>query len=129
MASARQALTRETLGQFEQLILTAIKTIGRDAYGVPIYEKVCELSDKRINFGSLYVTLDRLEKKRLVSSRYSDPKKEPRGKAKRFYQLRADGDRLLQESVATSLRVADALSGEWAFIKKWKPTPQKTKRA
>ena len=62
MASARQALTRETLGQFEQLILTAIKTIGKDAYGVPIYEKVCELSDKRINFGSLYVTLDRLER-------------------------------------------------------------------
>src|SRR5438046_2613943 len=56
MASARQALTRETLGQFEQLILTAIKTIGKEAYGVPIYEKVCELSDKRINFGSLYVT-------------------------------------------------------------------------
>ena len=78
--------------------------------------------------GVVYVTLDRLEKKRLVSSRYSDPKKEPRGKSKRFYQIRADGDRLLQESVATSLRVADALSGEWGFIKKWKPSPQKTRR-
>src|SRR5262245_37004628 len=113
MASTREPLTRETLGQFEQLILTAIITIGKDAYGVPIYEEVCRLAEKRINFGSLYVTLDRLERKGLVSSRLSDAKKEPRGKSKRFYQMRADGLRLLQDSVSTNLRVADALSGTW----------------
>ena len=122
MASAREPLTRETLGQFEQLILTAIITIGKEAYGVPIYEEVCRLAEKRINFGSLYVTLDRLERKGLVASRLSDAKKEPRGKSKRFYQMRADGMRLLQDSVATNLRVADSLSGKWGFIKKWKPT-------
>ena len=120
MPAEKQPLTRETLGQFEQLILTAIRTIGKNAYGVPIYDKVCELSEKRINFGSLYVTLDRLERKGLVSSRLSDRRKEPRGKSKRFYQLRPDGERLLQESVATSLRMADSLVGEWSFIKKWK---------
>src|SRR5215467_15280333 len=114
MGSERQILTRETLGQFEQLILTAIMTIGKGAYGVPIYDEVCRLAEKRINFGSLYVTLDRLERKGLVSSRLSDPRKEPRGKSKRFYQLKPDGERLLQESVATSLRVADSLVSEWS---------------
>jgi DNA-binding PadR family transcriptional regulator len=118
----RQILTRETLGQFEQLILTAIMTVGKgSAYGVPIYDEVCKLAEKRINFGSLYVTLDRLERKGLVSSRLTDPRKEPRGRSKRFYQLESDGLRLLQESVATSLRVADALSGKWSFIRKWSP--------
>ena len=121
MASDRQILTRETLGQFEQLILTAIMTIGKGAYGVPIYDEVCKLAEKRINFGSLYVTLDRLERKGLVSSRLTDPRKEPRGRSKRFYQMEPDGLRLLQESVATSLRVANALSVKWGFIRKWTP--------
>ena len=121
MAQERQILTRETLGQFEQLILTAIMTIGKGAYGVPIYDEVCKLAEKRINFGSLYVTLDRLERKGLVSSRLTDPKKVPRGRSKRFYQMEPDGLRLLQESVATSLRVADALSRKWSFIRKWTP--------
>ena len=108
-------LMRETLGPFEQMVLTAIMTAGNNAYGVPIYDKVCELANKRVNMGSLYITLDRLERKHLVSSRESDPRYEPRGKPKRFYKVEAEGKRLLEESVATGERVAEAFwsLGKW----------------
>ncbi len=63
-----------SLGQFEQLLLTAILKLGNDAYGVSIQAKAAELAHpKEVSLGAIYVTLDRLEDKGLVSSsRLSD---------------------------------------------------------
>ena len=110
----------DSLGQFEQLVLTAILMLRDEAYGVPIHDKVTELADRRINMGSLYVTLDRLERKHLVFSWLSRATVERRGKPKRFYRLEPDGLRALEESVATSKRVAGAFDDSWSF-RKWKP--------
>ncbi|HYR90524.1 MAG TPA: helix-turn-helix transcriptional regulator [Terriglobia bacterium] len=95
----------DTLGQFEQLVLTAVIALREGAYGGPIYDQVTEMAERRINMGSLYVTLDRLEKKGLLSSRLLQPKGERNRKPKRFYRLEADGLSALQESVATSKRI------------------------
>lgn len=70
---AEQNLTTN-IGQFEHLILTAILALRDDAYGVTIHAKAEELAaPKDISLGAVYVTLDRLEDKGLVSSRLSDP--------------------------------------------------------
>ena len=54
--------TSDSLGQFEQLVLTAILTLRDDAYGVTIHSKVEELArPKPASLGAVYVTLDRLE--------------------------------------------------------------------
>lgn len=104
----------ESLGQFEQLVLTAIVSLGDNAYGVTIQEKVEKLAHpKRISLGAVYVTLDRLEEKALVSSRLSDPTPERGGRAKRCYRLEAAGERALQESAATARRMWDALTAVW----------------
>ncbi len=51
----------DSLGQFEQLVLTAILTLRDDAYGVSIQAKAEELSrPKAVSLGAVYVTLDRL---------------------------------------------------------------------
>ena len=58
---------RETLGQFEQLVLTAVLSLADDAYGVSIYRKVKELARPRsVSLGAIYVTLDRMEDKGYV---------------------------------------------------------------
>jgi PadR family transcriptional regulator PadR len=86
----------DSLGQFEQLVLTAILTLREDAYGVSIHAKAEELSrPKSVSLGAVYVTLDRLEDKGLVTSRLSDPTPERGGRAKRCYQLEALGERTL----------------------------------
>jgi PadR family transcriptional regulator, regulatory protein PadR len=52
----------DSIGQFEQLVLTAILARRDDAYGVSIHSKVEELaSPKAVSLGAVYVTLDRLE--------------------------------------------------------------------
>src|SRR5688572_23066801 len=92
----------ESIGHFEQLLLTSIMMLGGETYGVPIYDKVCELAEKRVNMGSMYLTLDRMEEKGLLSSWYSDPAKEPRGRSKRFYRMETAGLRALEESIETA---------------------------
>src|SRR3954467_3340681 len=64
----------DALGQFEQLVLTAILALGDDAYGVTIHAKVEDLSKPRkIARGAVYATLDRMEDKGLVGSWMSEP--------------------------------------------------------
>ncbi len=101
----------DSLGQFEQLILTAILTLGDDAYGVTIQSKVAELAHpKPASLGAVYVTLDRLEDKGLVASWLSDPTPERGGRAKRCYRLEALGERALRESAVTAKRVWDVVT-------------------
>jgi PadR family transcriptional regulator, regulatory protein PadR len=104
----------DTLGQFEQLVLTAILSLRDDAYGVSIHAKAEELArPKPVSLGAIYVTLDRLEDKGLVSSRLSDPTPERGGRAKRCYQLEALGERALQESAVTAKRIWDETEAIW----------------
>ncbi|MBV9764539.1 MAG: helix-turn-helix transcriptional regulator [Acidobacteriaceae bacterium] len=112
-----------SVGQFEQLVLTAILSLHDNAYGVTIHKKVADLAQpKRVSLGAIYVTLDRLEDKGFVSSWLSDPTSERGGRAKRCYRLEALGEQALRESAATALRISEAitqvLGGDWG--RKWK---------
>jgi PadR family transcriptional regulator PadR len=116
----------DSIGQFEQLVLTAVLSLKEDAYGVTIHEKVAELArPKTISLGAVYVTLDRLEDKGLISSWLSEPTAERGGRAKRCYRMEALGERALQESAATAKRILDTLvevlGKEWAkdWGKRW----------
>jgi len=110
-----------TLGQFEQLVLTAILTLRDTAYGVTIHAKVAQLSEpKAVSLGAVYVTLDRLEDKGLITSWRSDPTPERGGRAKRCYQLEAVGERALRESAVAIQRMHEALTEEFRS-RRWKP--------
>jgi len=96
----------ESVGQFEQLVLTAILSLRDDAYGVSIHSKVADLANpKAVSLGAVYVTLDRLEDKGYLASWLADPTPERGGRAKRFYRLEALGERVLRESAVTAKRV------------------------
>src|ERR1700676_666047 len=96
----------DSLGQFEQLVLTAVLSLRDEAYGVTIHDKVAELAQpKRISLGAVYVTLDRLEDKGFLSSWLADPTPERGGRAKRCYQLQALGERVLRESAESVHRI------------------------
>src|SRR5262245_32390281 len=100
----------DSLGQFEQLVLTAVLLLRDKAYGIAIHEKVAELAQpKSVALGAVYVTLDRLEDKAFLRSWLSEPTAERGGRAKRCYQLLAVGERALYESARTARQVCGAL--------------------
>src|SRR5439155_4508322 len=112
----------ESVGQFGQLVLTAILSLRDEAYGVTIHEKAIQLAaPKNISLGAVYVTLDRLEDKGLIASWLSDPTPERGGRAKRCYRLEALGERALQESAVTAKRIWDVIAEVWGkeWAKEW----------
>ena len=81
------------LGEFEQIVLLAILRLGDTAYGVTIRREITACTEREPAPGALYTTLDRLEGKGLVSSKYGDPTPERGGRAKRYFTVTARGVR------------------------------------
>jgi PadR family transcriptional regulator PadR len=110
------------VGQFEQLVLTAILTLGDKAYGVTIHAKIEELAKPRsVALGAVYATLDRLEEKKLIASWLSEPTKARGGRSRRHYHLQKSGEDALTESAESAKRIYQAVEQNWRGFK-WKPS-------
>jgi DNA-binding PadR family transcriptional regulator len=97
--------SRSNLGAFDLMILLALMRLGDGAYGVPISREIEEASGRVVALATLYATLTRLEKNRLVSSRLGEPTAERGGRAKRYFRVTAKGLREVRDAqrVFTSL--------------------------
>ena len=89
------------LGGFELLVLLALIRLRDDAYGVPISEAIEESSGRAVSLGSVYITLDRLERKGLVSSRLGESTAERGGRAKTYFRITAKGLREVRQMQRT----------------------------
>ena len=98
-------MSRETLGNFELMVLLAILRVGEEAYGAPIGRELEACSGKDVLLGSVYAALDRLEAKGLVSSRLGDPSPERGGRAKRFFTVTAKGLREIRAAQSTLVKL------------------------
>ena len=95
-------MTRESLGEFEQLVLLAIiRLTGRDdVYGVPIVEEIERRTRRNVARAAVYITLRRLEQKGLVASWMSEPTAERGGKARRCVKVTKAGLQSLRDTRA-----------------------------
>ena len=84
-------MSRESLGHFELLVLLALMRHGEEAYGVPIARAIEDSTGKPVILASVYNTLERLEEKGLVRSRFGEPRPERGGRAKRYFAATAAG--------------------------------------
>lgn len=91
-------MTREALGEFEQLVLLAILHLGDDVYGVPIVDEIERRTGRRVAQAAVYITLRRLEQKGLLTSWMSEPTAERGGKARRCVKVSRAGVTLLRDS-------------------------------
>ena len=99
----------DTLGEFEQLVMLAVLRLDEHAYGTAIGAELKERAERDVSPGAIFTTLERLEARGLVTSRYGEPTAERGGRRKRFYRLSADGRRALLRSLATVRRMARGL--------------------
>ena len=95
------------LGPFEQQIMLAVLMLGDGTYGAPVYQKVEEIAGKRINQGAFYTTLDRMEQKGYLTSKATDPKKEPRGRPRYLLTMTPLGKKALERSTENGFRLAE----------------------
>lgn len=89
------------LGEFELLVMLAVLQAAEEPYAVSIRREIEERTGRGVSRGAVYATLDRLERKGLLSSWMSEPTPERGGKARRFYRAEAAGIEAVRTSRET----------------------------
>jgi PadR family transcriptional regulator, regulatory protein PadR len=79
------------LGEFEHVVLLAILRLHGNAYGATIRAEITACTGRDPAPGALYTTLDRLEAKGMLTSRFGDPTPQRGGRAKRYFSVSAAG--------------------------------------
>jgi PadR family transcriptional regulator PadR len=85
------------LSRSEELVLLAVWNLQDEASCLPIQRKLEEVTGRSWSLGSIFDPLDRLERKKLLESRLTEPTKERGGRSKRVYRLTTLGRRALQD--------------------------------
>lgn len=99
------------LGEFEQLVLFAVLQLD-DAYGVTVREEIRRRTGRAVSAGAVYTTLERLEARRLVASRWGAPTPERGGKRKRLFAVTPAGARLLRDLRRLRDRIWQVIEGK-----------------
>ena len=86
------------LGEFEELVLLTIATLGDDAYGVSIQQDIETRCNRSISIGALHSTITRLEEKGFLKSWLGGATQERGGRSKRFYEITQAGKKAVAES-------------------------------
>ncbi len=85
------------LGEFEELVLLTVASLGTDAYGVGIQTDIESRTGRGISIGALHSTITRLEEKGFLKSWMGEPTQERGGRRKRYFELTQTGKVALNE--------------------------------
>lgn len=97
------------LGEFEVLVLMAVLHLGADASGSRVRDEIEARTGRPVARGSVYITLDRLEDKRLLTSKLADGAPERGGHPKRTFKVTAAGVKGVRQSVGAMARMQKGL--------------------
>ena len=100
------------LGELEILLLLAVLHLseqGHEAYGSSIREEVERRTNRAMPRGSIYVTLDRLESKGLLTSAEGAASPERGSRPKRLFDVTREGLRALRHSVGVLAKMQRGL--------------------
>lgn len=109
-------MSRESLGNFELMVLLALVRLGDDAYGVPIAQALEATLGREVAAASVYAALERLSQKGLAESRLGESTPQRGGRARKYFRITATG---LREVHATRT----ALTSLWKGLPSLKGAP------
>ena len=98
---------KDTLGEFELMVLLAAMRLGEEqAYALAIVDDIAQRTDRSVRRSAVYMTVQRLEKKGLITTWLGEPRSERGGKARRHIRLEEQGLRAVHESRTALERMA-----------------------
>ncbi|PYR77383.1 MAG: PadR family transcriptional regulator [Acidobacteria bacterium] len=112
------------LGDFEQLVLLALFRLGNGAYGAAIRREIETRTGRRLLPSVVYVTLQRLEEKRLVCSYIGNPTPERGGRRRKHFLMDDEGQRALARAYVTFEAMTEGLKDELTSLATGSPSPR-----
>ena len=104
------------LGEFEQLLLFALLRLGDHAYGMTLRRAIEDRTGRSVSAGAVYTTMERLEARGFVSSRFGDPTPQRGGRRKKHYRLEAAGAQALHRTYGLIREMAAGLDSKLADL-------------
>jgi len=86
----------QAMSDLELMALGALASLGANAYGVTMRRELSARTGRDVSIGEVYVTMERLEKRGLISSRDGEGTPERGGRPKRFFKIEPPGIEALQ---------------------------------
>jgi len=86
------------LTRAEEMVLLAVWQLNEKAYSISIREKIHEFSGETWSLGTIFAPLERLEKRKYISSYLSESTPERGGRQKRLYKITRFGKEALVRS-------------------------------
>jgi PadR family transcriptional regulator PadR len=88
----------DRLGEFEELTLLAVLTLGDGAYGIVVQEVIERETGREVTLGAVYAALERMERKGVLRSILGEATGERGGKPRRLFSVTQAGLRILGET-------------------------------
>ena len=98
------------LGEFEHIVLLSVLRLGEGTHGAMIRAEIEDVTGRSPAIGAVHATLERLERKQLISSWMGEPTAQRGGKAKRHFKIEAAGTNALKNARTTLERLHAGLS-------------------
>jgi len=93
------------LGEFEALILMAVLHLDGDAFPPAVRTEIERRARRKVARGAVYVTLERLEAKRLISAHTAAADALSASRPRRHYKVSPKGLRALRRALAAVERM------------------------
>ena len=100
------------VGEFEHFVLLALVRLGNGAYGAAIRREIIQRTGRDAAGGTVYMTLGRLEKKKMIVSYVGVPTAERGGRRRRHYLIDVEGQKALGRAYRAFTAMAEGIEGE-----------------
>ena len=98
------------LGEFEHLVMLALLRLKDDRYGMRVRREIQGRTERSVSIGSVYATLDRLERKGYVMASFGASSSEERGRARKYFRLTPEGAQSLLRMREEVQRMTEGVS-------------------
>lgn len=99
-----------SLGELQQMVMLAVARLGAEAYGAAIRDELIEVGGRTVSVPTVYVTLVRLEKQGMVTSRDAHREEGSGGRPRRVFQLTPSGWNALEEAQSSMARMWEGVA-------------------
>src|SRR5262245_25262873 len=91
-------MAERLLTDFELMLLLAVLRVGEDAYGVPSARELRQTGGRETTLAAVYLALERMRERGLVSSRLGDATPRRGGRAKKLWSVTPAGLRAVRRT-------------------------------
>jgi DNA-binding PadR family transcriptional regulator len=104
------------IGEFEHFVLLALIRLGNGAYGASIRREIRERTGRDVSIGTAYMTLGRLEKKKMIASYVGLPSPQRGGRRRKHYLIDQKGERALGRAYRALTAMAEGIESALADL-------------